>query len=204
MDPQEAKKGAIQVLFNYTRKTRDRDFEVDKENVKVIENLVKYFNEDSTGKYDLRKGIWIMGNFGSGKTLIMQAFSKMKKQFPKANYHIKGCIEMNNQFSQFGYEGLSRFSKCFHNTKQEAICFDDLGEEEPTIQHYGNAICVMAFLLSERYRRWLSLGILTHVTTNKSFQELEEVYGARIASRVVEMFNIILLGGAQDSTDRRK
>ena len=99
---------------------------------------------------------------------------------------------------------MTRFSKCFHNTEIESVCFDDLGEEEPTIQHYANAICVMAFLLSERYRRWLSLGVLTHVTTNKSFKELEEVYGARISSRVIEMFNTIVLGGSQDASDRRK
>ena len=40
----------------------------------------------------------------------------------------------------------------------------------------------------------------THITTNKSVDEIEQMYGTRVRSRMKEMFNMIVL----DGKDRRK
>ena len=80
--------------------------------------------------------------------------------------------------------------------------FDDLGEEETTVKHFGNKICIMGTILSERYKGFPD--VKTHITTNVSREQLPDLYGGRIDSRVYEMFNMILLGASSDSIDHRK
>jgi len=74
-------------------------------------------------------------------------------------------------------------------------CYDDLGEEPLSVSHYGTRANVMQHILEERYNRQC----LTLATTNHNVQELGEMYGERVESRLQEMFNLITLGGG----DRR-
>jgi len=68
---------------------------------------------------------------------------------------------------------------------------------------YGNKVCVMAHIISERYKG-LKTGCITHITTNLTRSQISEIYGGRIESRINEMFNIINLGSKIDSVDYRK
>jgi DNA replication protein DnaC len=43
--------------------------------------------------------------------------------------------------------------------------------------------------------------MLTHITTNLSASELEEIYGNRIRSRMREMFNLVAFD--RDTKDKR-
>jgi len=180
---------------------------LDPEIENVIDLICMYYNKEiefENKGYSLNKGIWLCGNFGTGKTLIMLAY----KELVKTNVGFKSCVEMNGAFlkkdeftnQRAGFDGIKAFTN--KEDKVQRI-FDDLGEEETTLNDYGNKICVMAHILSERYKSFKS-GCITHITTNLTKKEISEVYGGRIESRVMEMFNIITLGSKITSTDYRK
>ena len=153
--------------------------------------------------YSFNKGLWLSGNFGTGKTQMLLAYRSMIK-----NVGFQSCNDMNMRFvkkDEFTNQ-TARFDgiKAFANKmdRKEKI-FDDLGEEETTVMDFGNKVCVMAHIISERYKG-LKHGCLTHITTNLTRSQISEIYGGRIESRMNEMFNIINLGSKIDSVDYRK
>jgi DNA replication protein DnaC len=60
----------------------------------------------------------------------------------------------------------------------------------------------MAEILLNRYDQFISIGMLTHITSNLSSKEIENFYGNRVRSRMREMFNVVGFGGGVG--DKRK
>ena len=81
------------------------------------------------------------------------------------------------------------------------VCFDDLGCES-NIPHYGIPFNTLAEILPIRYEMFVEDKMFTHITTNLNAHELEERYGARMRSRMSEMFNLVAFPGT--SADKRK
>tara|TARA_R110002153_G_scaffold32752_10_gene99089 strand:+ start:1808 stop:2440 length:633 start_codon:yes stop_codon:yes gene_type:complete len=190
----------------------ERGLILDPEMEKAIQLVSKYANNDPNFKkggkdYSLRKGLWIGGNFGSGKTQLIKTFKDAKKSFG-VSVGFQTCVDMNmaflkkdefnNQVARF--DGIKTFANKFDKTQR---IFDDLGEEETQILDFGNKICIMSHILSERYKGF-NQGTLTHITTNLSLEQIRKEYGGRIESRINEMFNVIILGSKADSPDYRK
>jgi DNA replication protein DnaC len=198
-----------QCLFNSDGK---RGLQLDSETERAIELICQYLNkEESFLKNDgfaLSKGLWICGNFGSGKTQLLKAYKSVAMQMFNQNVGIQSCADMNARYLKRNdmtrqlalFDGIKTFSNKFDT--QERI-FDDLGEEETYVMDYGNKVCLMAHILSERYKG-LKSGAITHITTNLSMKQVAEIYGGRIESRISEMFNVIKLGSRADSKDYRK
>lgn len=187
-----------------------RGLKLDPETQNAIELVCQYFNRESafeSAGYSFSKGLWLMGNFGSGKTQLIETYREMQKR-AGVDVGLQSCNDMNMRFlkkDEFtnkiaSYDGIRTYTNKFD--KMERI-FDDLGEEETTIMEYGNKVCIMAHILSERYKGSKS-GCITHITTNLSKRQINEVYGGRIESRINEMFNLIILGGKSDAIDYRK
>jgi len=153
--------------------------------------------------YSFNKGIWLCGNFGTGKTQMMLAYRELGQ-----NVGFQSCNDMNLRFIKKDafnhqvqrYEGIKAFAD--KKDRKEKI-FDDLGEEETTVMDYGNKVCIMAYIISERYKG-LKDGCITHITTNMTRSQINDTYGGRIESRMNSMFNIITLGSKIDSKDYRK
>ncbi len=80
-------------------------------------------------------------------------------------------------------------------------CFDDLGTEN-NLKYYGNECNIMAEVLLSRYDLFISGKLITHLTSNLSASEIEDVYGNRIRSRMREMFNLISFD--KDDKDKRR
>jgi DNA replication protein DnaC len=195
-----------------------RGLVLDDETAKVVELMCQYINreasfESAEGRYSFSKGILLMGNFGSGKTQLMSAYRIVMNQLHKEQFENKvgmvTCESLNKRYlekdewsnERQGFKALDVYIKLQNDWKE--MIFDDLGSEETTIVDFGNRVCVMAHVLSERYNKFQQ-GMKTHVTTNESSKDLEIKYGGRIASRVFEMFNVIKLGSKADSVDYRK
>ena len=75
------------------------------------------------------------------------------------------------------------------------VYIDDVGtEEEPTINHYGTKINWFKTFIEKA-----DLNIQKHnkiiLTTNCTFDEIEEKYGGRVRSRMAGMFNVIDVHG---------
>ena len=178
---------------------------------KAINVVCQYMNRepgflDNEG-FKFRKGLWLYGRFGSGKTVLMLTYKRVRESLFKTKCGFKTCVEMNEAFLKMdvyinriaGEDGIKTFKN-----RQDTIerIFDDLGEEEITINNFGNKYCVMGSILSERHKGFPK--VKTHITTNLRRDQVGELYGGRIDSRMYEMFNFILLGAKADSIDHRK
>jgi hypothetical protein len=163
------------------------DFVIDESNEGPIKLLCQYFSLSPQFEEDgrsLKKGLMLCGNLGTGKTLLMHLCRK--NDFTE--YIVVNCRKVASEFSTDGDMGIQPYKihpKRFGNE----YCFDDFGHE-PIKYHYGSKIDVMEDVLLARYD-FGSPFTHTHITTNKTANEIKERYGDRIADRFREMFNII-------------
>jgi len=89
-----------------------------------------------------------------------------------------------------GDNSIQTIPTLFSMASPKPLCLDDLGLES-TIKHYGNETNTIAEILLNRYHLFTTRGMITHATTNLNPDELENLYGNRVRSRMREMFNLI-------------
>lgn len=190
-----------------------RQFVVDQNNYTLYDLLCAYFSNDPVFEshakqlgmenISLKKGVLLAGNFGTGKTWMMQLFSKNQRQV----FHIRNAKYIADAFSTDGEiisEGFSELIKNPINDRDSffhlhaGLCIDDMGTESVK-NHYGNKKNVIGDLIESRYFK-KNTGVYLHATTNLSVTELEKFYGERVTSRMREIFNFIEVIGE----DRRK
>lgn len=173
-----------------------------------LDLLKWYFSKDTRfvdAGYSLSKGIILKGPVGCGKTTLMKAFSKNIYQ----SYAVVSCRRISSDYKDKGMNGIYKYSDVvenkmaalFYGQDQQGWCFDDLGAEGNR-KNFGDELNVMTEIFSNWYdRRGIGFNKI-HITTNLGASEIEERYGARIRSRMREMFNLI---DFDDSTeDKRK
>jgi DNA replication protein DnaC len=168
----------------------------------IIYKLIAYFLKDETTCFqyniNLNKGILLSGPIGCGKTSLMNLMKHLATTEHK--FFVKPCRDISFEFIQDGYQIIHKYSKGkLYESEPKTICFDDLGTEN-NLKYYGNECNVMAEILLSRYDIFTSKKIQTHITTNLSATEIENVYGNRVRSRMREMFNLI----AYDKTIKDK
>lgn len=182
---------------------------VNDSNAKVIDMLCAYLNKEpkfTEAGFSFQKGIWLAGHYGSGKTQLAMAYRTAKKILFQEIVGFKTCVEMNEAFLRVNaltnqHEGEKAIRTYANRLDDKERIFDDLGEEELTVNDYGNKTCVMARILSERYKG--TPKVITHITTNLTREQVHKEYGGRIESRIYEMFNFLPLGKDQ-TEDLRK
>ena len=177
-------------------------FKIHEDDHEIIFKLIVYFlNDEANAKQfdlDLQKGILLTGPIGCGKTSLMNLMKFVPKR--ERNHIIKSCRDISFEFIQEGYEIIWSYSRMsFNDNHPKIYCFDDLGAEQ-SLRYYGNECNVMGEILLSRYDLYISQGMITHITTNLSASELENLYGNRIRSRMREMFNLIV----SSANDKRK
>lgn len=173
-------------------KEYDSSFTVDKNIRPVLDALALYFTTDesfeNTGS--LKKGIFLSGNVGAGKTLLMRAiFGCLKDRTT--------LISTNRIVSDYLKNGIASIDTL--TEKKSAICFDDLGAELKSSKHMGTEMNVMEYIISERYQNGIPY-YMTFFTSNLDASGVELMYGTRVRSRLREMCNFLVLGGG----DRRR
>lgn len=165
------------------------------------ENFEKLDAKDynSTGlSFSLNKGLWIWGNPGVGKSLIMEMFSRNMRLC----YDIIQCPKLCYAYQKHGDEAIADFMhevpavSAFDNFHQKVkgICYNDLGTEALQSKHYGNPINVMQHILLQTYENLVPYWH-RHVITNLTFDQVKESYGIRVTDRIKECFNIIEVKG---------
>ena len=179
-------------------------FIIDQNNENAITQLIWYFNGDekfTINNYpgDINKGVLLIGKPGTGKSLMMRIFAEYIKfddlfffsegKRISMQYDIKACNDIVNEFENSGHDVAANYAR------RRIICFDDLGEEKKEAVYFGSRENVMQTLIERRYQN----SVITLATTNFNIDSLGEMYGARVKSRIYEMFNIMILPG----TDRR-
>lgn len=149
-----------------------------------MDQLFFYAICDPKSKMDLNKGLFIMGSYGTGKTLLMEAFLELfnqdehsKKVTMMESNEIVGNALANNDF--------------IDSIKMKPLLIDDLGKESKSTKSYGSEIEPIRELLSLRYR----YGGFTCITSNYNLDTISDFYGEHIADRLKEMCNIIIMTG---------
>lgn len=162
-----------------------------KYNEPILSELCYYFTADHRFNGDLEKGILLAGGVGCGKTFTMSKF----KDNQHASFIIKSCREVTYEFGQYGFSVLIRYGKNIQFPENRfghtdcGVMFDDLGTDED-VRFYGNDKNPMQEILQQRYDNCLPK--YTHITTNLTGDQIEQIYGVRIRSRIREMFNTLV------------
>lgn len=136
----------------------------------------------------LKKGLWIVGPPGIGKTKLIDAVSQ-NELIP---IKIVSMLDIADSVSSNGEYVLD-----WENKKK--VLFDDAGSEQATVMYYGTKINWLKNFIELYYAGAKDFSKLI-VTTNDDFDSIEEKYGYRVRSRIREMFNVVVV----DGEDRRK
>ncbi|MBK6563908.1 MAG: ATPase [Saprospiraceae bacterium] len=183
-------------------------FRLYKEDEHVILQLFAYFTGDiplcEHYKIDLRKGLFLTGKTGVGKTVHM----KLVRQFMsyKERFKMKSCQQLALEYMENGSQVLTQYGRNYvdqfdHNTINQTYCFDDIGTEDE-VKHYGTQTNALGQIILMRYELFQSRMVLTHFTSNLTAPQIEKHYGERVRSRLREMCNWIEY--TVGSTDKRK
>lgn len=170
-------------------------FFYDLENYQTINKLISYFSgsekfeklPSKSQVLSLKKGVFLVGNTGSGKTELMRIFQGLVRNLETA-YSFNSAISYTN----IEFSALQR----------KNILIDDFGKEDVK-NEYGVKIEVLSDLIFKRYDAFKSFGSLTHFTTQLTEEDIAARYGAHILGRIKEMCNIFPLGTSETAIDRR-
>jgi DNA replication protein DnaC len=134
-------------------------------------------------KYSFSKGLLVRGNVGIGKTHLMKCLSENDLNPIK----ILSMLEITQEVRENGEYQIEY-------GRNKIIYLDDVGTEEPVVNHYGTKITFFKNFIETMYLREADFAKLV-ISTNNSASEIEEKYGFRVRSRIKDMFNIIDVKG---------
>lgn len=193
-------------------------FIIDDENKDVLRALILYFSSqpqfnELSGDFiypgttlSLDKGLMLIGNTGSGKSVFLKIFSDML--IPSQYFTMHYCDEIMHDYKSLGHESLNKYYLPMYkyptyHTLERTQAFDDLGFENK-IKYFGNNVDCMMEIIMRKSRLFVDYGTRSHFTSNMLLKEIGQFYDLRTESRLYEMCNILILGGESDSIDRRK
>lgn len=192
-------KNVIHWHLNQITKISGRAFEYNEHNIPVLKCLTQYFTNDLAfyqctkdlpeifkNRTSLNKGILLIGGYGSGKSTIVTAFQRVG--FPGKEFRSKTCPDLAENWN--GKDKIYFTDNWY---------FDEFGHETQSQFAKKDAAPVMSKIIEERYYRRhfhsnSSTGF-TIMTTNLTMDEITEKYGSRLADRIRDMFNVVLLLG---------
>lgn len=179
---------------------------IDDNNGEVMKALVLYFRQDrmfeTEGHGSLKKGIFLVGPVGVGKTFLMKLLLESVRFETRVPYRIESAFQVAEKYQSDGMDtlnkiipevtGIRSIDNPYNNRN---LLFDDFGVEPTQVSYMGTRLNPMEFVISRLYDRYSDRFSNIHFTSNLNKQMIEEAYGTRIYSRLREMTNLILLNG---------
>jgi DNA replication protein DnaC len=162
-------------------------------NPMVTDSIVRYCIQSEKFDGDLTKGLILMGSTGVGKTVYLNALSLMMGYSNQFRFKTYTGFEMERVYQLDSNHG--DVFKLEQAMKGKMFGMDDIGEEHASIKVYGTEINVGIDTLTQRHQLYVNKGFLTFATTNLNADMIAKKYGARIESRLYEMFNLIGVKG---------
>lgn len=124
------------------------------------------------------KGVVLMGKPGVGKTTIM-----------KERCEGRLMLSSNEIATYYMLDGIQKFVNPQAKLMFPVSCIDDLGTEIIS-SNYGNKLDLIPYLIQLLYQQG---GEFVFYTTNLSYEELKERYGARVVDRLQEKCYFFIL-----------
>lgn len=156
---------------------------VNSDNKEFITALCYFISRDEKLETDLKmslnKGLLIRGISGIGKTHLVKCLEENELN----PILIISMLDIAEEIKEHGEYQIK-------SNNHKIIYLDDVGSEEPIINHYGTKINFFKTFIESVYLRAKSFNHLIF-STNNSFDEIEERYGFRVRSRLKDMFNVI-------------
>lgn len=198
-------------IANQCLASQGRKFVVDEHNRDVLRFLLYYFNNSRLcesvfpeKRHKMHKHILLMGEVGTGKTLMMQIFSEYLRYTNNPNYFVNVSVtQMVNYFTI--HNNIDRYvyneeeSRGFQS-KPVNICLNDIGVDNRPFYGIDTNTIVNDFLHA-RNEIWTMTAPdqrkFAHLTTNLNKQDLLEKFKdgfGRLADRF-KTYNIIKLTG---------
>ena len=183
-------------LFHMILKVHLPDYQYTEEQKHIIAEMIKYFM-NIPGIYNLKKGFYITGPHGTGKSTLMRLFAEFNHATKQNKYKI---INYKTLFEKIRSKGMSAFSPI---EKYQDKYINDLGFiNSSSINSYSNKIDLVQSIISVTYDQYESRNIRTHFTSNiplikksNTIETMEERYGIGIAQRIPDYCNIIIWKG---------
>lgn len=144
--------------------------------------IILWFCNDDRFNGNLKKGLFLRGEKGTGKTMICETLVKVIIKGDKKHCKIINARDLQTAYSDENTDLISSLKERF------LTIIDDLGIEQNEIKNYGTIIEPFNDLFDYRYRNRLE----TIITTNQTPIWIKETYGDRIIDRFKECFNEIV------------
>lgn len=185
-----------------------REFSVDDNNRNILKFLVYYFN-DSTKcesvfpeqEYKAHKNLLLVGDPGTGKTIIMQIFSDYLRLTENPNqFYNLSVTQMMNYYKIKGHIDRYTYNEEIAKGSIEGnpfnICLNDIGLETENQKSYGTSLdSVIDEFLYARYEIYQNQFKKYHITSNLNIEEFKNRFGDRLVDRF-KSFNVIPLPGS--------
>lgn len=187
--------GAVMTIGRYLTP----DFTIDKNNQHTY-NAVLRWALNVEGELDPNKGLYLYGNTGTGKTMMMTIIRILCGYYQSGftftnngSYLIEKTVRADEICDDYADEGdLSQW------VKYPSLCINDLGSEPAETVYMGNRRRVLRSILEQRADRADRMTIITSNFPPDS-DDFVQMYGHRVRSRIQQMCNVVFL----DGPDRR-
>ena len=189
-------------FVEFCGKKIDANFHLEKELLINYQKLYNYlFNpsESLRNGIDPKKGLYLYGFPGSGKSFGLRVFRQMiidSKLDVSNRFDIKNFKKIEREYDTDKSEIFDLYGKGL----KSIIAFDEtfLDISMTGSKYGGKKIDLHAELFTDRHLSFIEDDIKTHTTTNVNigFLEAEKIFDARVIGRLDEMFNEIHWKGA--------
>lgn len=186
-------------------------FMVDEHNRDVLRFLLYYFNSCPLAEsvfpnedYKIHKNILLIGEPGTGKTMLMQVFADYLQATQNDNqFRNISMTQLMNYQKVFGHIDKYTYNELKGASRQEAfdgvdpfnICLNDLGIDTEKQKSFGTQLTqVTDEFLFARYEIYQQYGKRYHITSNLTISDFKKRFEARLQDRF-KCFNVIELHG---------
>lgn len=160
---------------------RGMEFRPEDRTFAAIDKAAKFLTSDKR-----KFGLMIAGTCGNGKTTLMKAIENASSGLSKH-------LQLTTRMEIFDAKDVAQFSRDYEQFRafrgRGVVALEDIGREPAEVVTYGNVSNPIVDLIEYRYANLLP----TFVTTNLTAKEIREKYGARVADRLNEMFEVLII-----------
>jgi len=183
------------------------DYQVDDHNRKVLQFLTYYFNGCKLAEsvfpgedYKIHKNILLIGEPGTGKTMIMQIFADYLRITENENMfrnismtQLMNYYKINGHIDRYTFNELAD-PKAYEGTPFN-VCLNDLGLMTEKQKSFGTTLTqVTDEFLFARYEIYQQYSKRYHITSNLTVKDLKSRFEDRLVDRF-KSFNVIELHG---------